>query len=690
MYTQCPECRIAFRVTATILQQAEGNVRCGNCNHAFNALHYLSEDMPTQQEADDAPTEDVARDELAETSRRLLETLDELAGPEDVRIEDTGVEWRVLDEAALEESIKVEMPAEEPRYDDNTPLPDDFDDEPHGDAPVPQRREDDYIAAAAELEDRQGDLALSEPEEWTDILEEVTDSAAESIEVEEELAAIHTELAAIEDDLTDEVPAIDEYDVPVDDEPTSVDAQDELEESDGHEPVGREEYEPDLVLADTSAEPDIELDDSVAAPDIELEASDSQPDIQFEDAMSATSAEPGESAFQARVDLESDHVTDFVIHDEGETLTEDDTGTYMDLAEEEEDEPADSIDVEEDVEIEENVDVDVEEDSKVGEDIEVDDVDELVEEIRAEAADIDATDAEDDLEAILASDHVEGENEPVAAGAEDDIDEDIELNGAGPETAREEEAAEDMTARFAALENPEDFFDESSGEVETIIMEGEFVRSEIERERVAAENAARSQLDDPARLADTYALSRGKLRGGRRSYDPPSPRTLAAIASLALLLVAQYVHNSRESLATYGFFNQTIAPVYRVLGSPVTPEWNIKGWQFEATSGSVGEGETTLTIVSRIGNRSDESLPYPLIHLSLTNRYEDIMGSRILEPGEYLDGELDPSQPVPPGENFTAVLEVEGPSPEATGFKLNVCYRARPGSVRCAIEDFKD
>ena len=32
----------------------------------------------------------------------------------------------------------------------------------------------------------------------------------------------------------------------------------------------------------------------------------------------------------------------------------------------------------------------------------------------------------------------------------------------------------------------------------------------------------------------------------------------------------------------------------------------------------------------------------------------------------------------------------EGPSPEATGFKLNVCYRAWPGSVRCAIEDFKD
>ena len=97
MYTQCPECQIAFRVTAKVLQQAQGNVRCGGCGHAFNALHYLSEDMPDPANADgDEP----ARDELAETSKRLLETLDELAGPEEVRIEDTGIEWRVLDEQA--------------------------------------------------------------------------------------------------------------------------------------------------------------------------------------------------------------------------------------------------------------------------------------------------------------------------------------------------------------------------------------------------------------------------------------------------------------------------------------------------------------------------------------------------------------------------------------------------------------
>jgi len=187
----------------------------------------------------------------------------------------------------------------------------------------------------------------------------------------------------------------------------------------------------------------------------------------------------------------------------------------------------------------------------------------------------------------------------------------------------------------------------------------------------------------------TYALNRGKLRGGRRSYDPPSIVIVGAIAGLGLILLGQFVHNSRQSLATYGVFNATIAPVYRLLGSPITPDWDARAWQFEATNGSVDEEETTLTIVSRIANRSDQPLPYPLVHVSLTNRFEDIMGSRILEPGQYLAGAGDPSQPVEPGENFTAVVTIDDPSVDATGFKLNVCYRVRAGTVRCAIEDFK-
>jgi hypothetical protein len=78
------------------------------------------------------------------------------------------------------------------------------------------------------------------------------------------------------------------------------------------------------------------------------------------------------------------------------------------------------------------------------------------------------------------------------------------------------------------------------------------------------------------------------------------------------------------------------------------------------------------------------------LHVSLTDRWEEIIGSKVLEPAEYLAEGTDPAGRVDPGENFTALIRVEEPAPEATGFKLNVCYPESGGRVRCATEDFRD
>lgn len=44
MYTRCPGCSSTFRVTAPVLQMAEGDVRCGSCGTVFNALRTLVDD----------------------------------------------------------------------------------------------------------------------------------------------------------------------------------------------------------------------------------------------------------------------------------------------------------------------------------------------------------------------------------------------------------------------------------------------------------------------------------------------------------------------------------------------------------------------------------------------------------------------------------------------------------------------
>ena len=183
MYTQCPDCEVTFKVTAEVLQQARGRVRCGNCGEAFNALDHLSESPPLPQASTPQDPEDERK------SQELLNTLNQLAGPEEVRIEDTGIEWRVMEEDAADgngpaeptaapDEAAVEPPAEneeeELRYDDNTPLPDDFADEPADDGHLVYAEAPESFEFTEPAEtDSANELDLSEPDEWTDLLEEV-------------------------------------------------------------------------------------------------------------------------------------------------------------------------------------------------------------------------------------------------------------------------------------------------------------------------------------------------------------------------------------------------------------------------------------------------------------------------------------------------------------------------------------
>lgn len=520
MFTQCPECQTTFRVSAKVLQQAAGRVRCGGCGNAFNGFENLSKE-------DAARVESELRASADDQNKKLLETLDKLAGPE-VRIEDTGTEWQVLeeDEAGERESGDTsslrfviegasddEAPEEpvprgaadsaEMRYDDDTVLPEDFGEE-HDDAGPSSPDEPETMKRQAgaresgqdpsEHDEAQVDIALGEPDDWVELLDEVS---------EEELAA---------EQATQESASADQED----DSPTDI------------------------------------------------------------------SEQPGAIGESADDDTPSDIDTQFLKQAEDMGI---DTGSH-------------------------------------------------------------------------------------------------EIIGA-------EELAEPETEQQGSDE-PDKAFDEDSQLVETIIMEGDTVNEAMDEE--SSRSAEQSGgFESRGSLADTYTLNRHRTSGGRRTEGYT---VIASIVVLGLLLTGQLLHQSRQSLATLDAFNHTIGPVYRALGRPVMPEWDIRGWKFEATNGSIDESvdgdEELLTIYSRLANKSSKSLPYPLVHVSLTDRWEEIIGSRVLEPNEYLAGDLDPGKPVRPGENFTAVITIESPSADATGFKLNVCYRVAQGRVRCATEDFKN
>lgn len=776
MYTQCPDCSTAFRVTADVLKQAAGKVRCGGCGNAFNALAYLSETMPERQVAAEA---DAALPELkpepasgdglpasisAEQSAALLKTLDELAGS-DIRIEDTGVEWRVLEDdeigeaaaddpapqqAAADDPVPREAPADNPvpdeaaaeepasndlvidefldesptpvdqfltetpavvdapeifdepandftktsvdeiRFDDNTPLPEDFeldDDgfvegefshEPPQPDPAPEEPEE------AVTDEPQAALDLSEPEEWTDLLGEFADLA-------EDLAAPADDVieALGEPELSNEPDEPEVLELP--DDVTDQDVEAATEEVN----LGDADLE-DIDLDEIDLDEPLDMDSRFAlqaeAMGIDLsgthEALEAQQKLPVEDDVDLDELLAGSSD----VDLELEDLLDEDLVDE---VDEADLDTVLEPVEEPEPEDATQLDL-------------------IGDDEPAPEDDE------EPAQALDEADDEEPLQALEEAGDEELAQALEEAGQEDeepDVDEEDDAHDGHyiPPMSEEEQTINmqiDQDLLALAVEDEDGFastiviaeadaekqakkdkkkskkrdyeeaLKDSGAGFETIIMEGEAFRSAGDLEKTEADNAAAVEA-----LASLAAASHETEPAGHA--DGRRYGLIAGAVLLVLFLAVQYVHQSRDTLATIPAFNNVIGPIYRALGKPLSPEWDITGWRFEATRGSTDEGDQNLTIVSRVGNKSDKPLPYPLIGISLTDRFEETIGSRVLDPADYLSSDLDPRRLVEPGNTFNAVITIESPDIAAASFRLRACYRTADGLLRCKDDGFK-
>ena len=726
MYTQCPECLTAFRVTAGLLQQASGRVRCGSCGQAFNALEHLSEEPPPVDDATEGEsvTGPDAPDPLANTFTDLEEF-------DDIRIEDTGVEWRVVDEedaddpldgdagsdtetgaarwfiaadddqvaepAAPLPEVHDEVPADErlvaeggdtgilveesgihdpqealdlptadphePRYDDNTPLPEDFDASARAAAEEPpaRRATDRLEPRSPEFDERQGGLELAAPEDWRELLEEFGASG-------------ETRAAP---DPSAEKPSGATWETPTD--------------------TGPDEDAPADEYAGLPSDIDTQFD--LKALEMGIDRSGSRPSLKeapaHEEVADFGFGGGGDrGATERPVDLELDA--------EGEAAAID-----LEFAPEPETEAA-TLDFDPGANDAHAVDFEVPPgDGAAPASIDFDPGAEQA----ADGSDFDFEEAFDDATAATDAEEQETREREAALDAELDgayaADEEAAPSPANREQAYEvpPQTEEEMTINMQIdqdlmrLAAEEGFSSTLTGEhklpedsllVETIVMEGDFVRNALDKELDEIVETIGGVDDDPRLLLDTYIKKKEQIRGGRRRTDPPSATVIAAVAALGVLLLAQVVHAYRETLATYSGFNHTVGAVYRLLGASLVPEWDVRGWRFEATSGSTDQSDQVLTIRSRITNQSGGDLPYPLLHVALTDRFEEVIGSRVLEPSDYLAEGQDAEATVEAGAEFGATITLGALSSEATGFKLNVCYREDAGQLRCATEDFRN
>jgi len=653
-------------------------------------------------------------DELSDTA--VDELLDESPTPVDQFLTKTpsAVEaGEIFEESA---NAFAQTPVDELRFDDNTPLPDDFDLDDES-SYLPESPEQDQSAleasgdAEAELlddsEDTEVDIDLGEPEEWADILGEF-DELSES-----DPAALDAGQAAVEDA----------------DEPLDVDTQFALQaEAMGIDLSGIHQapaHEPNDAAAqsvdDEDQEPDDELDERV-----ELEPGDEpgeEAELDRDDKLDEeVELDHGDEADE-EVELDLDDKLDEEVElDHGD---EPDEEVELDLDDEPDEEVELDLDDEPDEEVELEVDEEPGEEAEPALDMEAEDeateghaVDEEADEekvplefgtISAAMAELeeqsnvfdeDFFDDAHELELELDDEVGDQDESDLAAGRETDFvippqsEEEQTLNLLIDEDLLSLAVEDDdgFASTIVVAEEDLDSMDTGererlsmephvSSDFESIVLEGEFVHSALDTEKREADKAAAAEFAERAQAArDAEAAT------------PASGRSVGmtvAIVALTVLILGQAMHQSREALATIPAVNSVLGPVYRAIGKPLSPAWDVTGWTFEATQPKPDENNEQLTVLSRIGNKSDDPLPYPLINVALIDRFEETIGSHTLDAVDYLADDLDPGALVQPGDTFTAVISIPSPAENATGYKLKVCYRLSAGRLRCNNPDFR-
>jgi predicted Zn finger-like uncharacterized protein len=199
----------------------------------------------------------------------------------------------------------------------------------------------------------------------------------------------------------------------------------------------------------------------------------------------------------------------------------------------------------------------------------------------------------------------------------------------------------------------------------------------------------------PARATDSLRLAqRRALRANEAAAPDPELFSLAPkpqptpriwtylVAPLALLLMAQWVHSYRATLARHPTVGGPLQAVYRTLGVPLTPNWDLHAYQIRQW-GVMSDPATpgTLRVRATITNLADFAQPYPLLRLVLEDRWGEQIRAREFDPSEYLEAMVASNRLMNPGQQANATIAIVDPGPDAEGFRFDVCLKGVAGTV---------
>ena len=165
-----------------------------------------------------------------------------------------------------------------------------------------------------------------------------------------------------------------------------------------------------------------------------------------------------------------------------------------------------------------------------------------------------------------------------------------------------------------------------------------------------------------------------EINAPRRPQLPPAVWISAAV-TLALLLVFQVVQTNGEWLSAH-------APLLDGDGKPAATlaTYQLRQWGVTGDPGANG----TLRVRASIMNAAAQLQPYPLLRVTLADRFGTRVGAREFEPAEYLG--KAPARMLAPGERADATLNILDPGKDAEGFEIDVCIRTAEKRIVCAAD----
>ena len=169
----------------------------------------------------------------------------------------------------------------------------------------------------------------------------------------------------------------------------------------------------------------------------------------------------------------------------------------------------------------------------------------------------------------------------------------------------------------------------------------------------------------------------------RSSRTPGLRRWAVAAAAFGLLLAVQIVHHNREYLASHGPFAGLLRALYAGAGAPVPSAANLSAYQLRqwGVSGDPA-ADGTLRVRASILNSAAQLEAFPLLRVTLANRFGTSIGARDFEASEYLGKPT--ARYMNPGEQVDATMDILDPGKSAEGFEIDVCLRGADRKISCA------